>query len=527
MSTNAPQVQQPQDDPFWIPRRVHGGLRHLRRVGRGKNRHYQFKGQLEGEVVKLVIRRHKFFLITPALPLIASILAFIGVVALGSLYPAAGAFWTFLELVVGVAILLTAIYFIYKDLILWWLETYIITNKRVLEWKGLVTPSRQEVPLENVQQVAVDQTSLLSMILSYGDVHLYLVGGKGLLMQHIPNPKKVRDSLQQTTVQAREAKASAKPQIPPDLDWRGVLAILAKGDAVPQLPNPDQKYAHRQRPGDVRRPLRTFGGPLRIPCDVRYTSGEETVMYVQRSKYILVLRLILPILVLLATIVLSLYFPHLLLYTAFAILAILLWIGLTIINYVDDVFIFTNKRIIDIERKFIFFYEEHDQTEYSKIKDILVNVGNPLFLSLDVGTVKVETPGSSPDIVLSFVDHPFSLQDMIYALKGHKEKVEKIEGANKRKEELNTWFGTVLDTMEKTVLGRGVPNLQTLDLFAAAQRAREFGMKVVPVGEDASYPNIESGLIVAQNPLPGTLMQVDSNNPEERPQIQVILSKRP
>ncbi len=525
MSTNAPQVQQPQSDP-WMPKRLHGGLRHLRRVGRGKNRHYQFQGQLEGEVVKLVIRRHIFFLITPALPLIASILAFLGVVVLSNLYPGAGAFWTFLELVAGAAILATAIYFIYKDLILWWLETYIITNKRIFEWKGLVTPSRQEVPLENVQQVAVDQTSLLSMILSYGDVHLYLVGGKGLLMEHIPNPKKVRDSLQQITDQARGAKASAKPHIPPDLDWRGVLAILAKGEEVPKLPNPDQKYP--QRPGDVHRPLRTFGGPLRIPCDVRYTSGEETVMYVQRSKYILVLKLILPILVLLATIVLTLYFPHLLLYTAFAILAILLWIGLTIINYVDDVFIFTNKRIIDIERKFIFFYEEHDEAEYSKIKDIRVIVGNPLFLSLDVGTVFVETPGSSPDIILSFVDHPFFLQDRIYALKDFKEKiVDKVKAKNERKEELNQWFGTVLDTMEKTVLGRGVPNLQKLDLFAAAHRAREFGMKVVPVGEDASYPNIESGLIVAQNPLPGTLIHVESDNPEERPLIQVILSKRP
>ncbi len=50
-------------------------------------------------------------------------------------------------------------------------------------------------------------------------------------------------------------------------------------------------------------------------------------------------------------------------------------------------------------------------------------------------------------------------------------------------------LGTVSDTTEKTVQGRGVPNLQKLDLFTAAERAREFGMKVVPVGEDASsYP---------------------------------------
>src|SRR5260221_4966017 len=102
MSTNAPQVQQPQSDP-WMPKRLHGGLRHLRRVGRGKNRHYQFQGQLEGEVGKLVIRRHIFFLITPALSLIASILAFLDLVLLINLYPGAGAFWTFLELLAGAA----------------------------------------------------------------------------------------------------------------------------------------------------------------------------------------------------------------------------------------------------------------------------------------------------------------------------------------------------------------------------------------------------------------------------------------
>ena len=117
MSTNAPQSQQPQNDP-WMPRRLHGGLRHLRRVGRGRNKQYRFQGQLNGEVVQLVLRRHPFFLITPAFPLIGSILALIGVVALSNVYPAGGPFWTFLELIAGVPILLTAIYFLYKDLIL-------------------------------------------------------------------------------------------------------------------------------------------------------------------------------------------------------------------------------------------------------------------------------------------------------------------------------------------------------------------------------------------------------------------------
>lgn len=528
MSTNAPQVQQPQPDDPWTPRRVHGGFRHVRRVGRGRNRQYRFQGQLEGEVVKLVIRRHKLFLITPAFPLIASILGLILVVALSNANPSGGAFWTFLELLAAAAVLVTGIMFLYKDLALWWVETTIVTNKRIFSWRGLASPSRQEIPLDNVQQVAVDQRNMLSLMLDYGDVQLYLVGSGELRMDRIPHPKKVRDAIEQITVQAREGKAAApKTQIPPDLDWHEVLTLLAKGEEVPKLPNPDEKYAHRQRPGRVRGPLRTFGGPLRLPCDVTYATDENTVMYVQRSKYVLAMKLILPIVVLLGTLIATLYFSHLVGYLVTGMLVILLWIGLTIINYVDDVYLFTDRRIIDIERKFIFFNEQHDTTEYSKIKEIQVKVGNPFFLSLDIGTVVIETPGSSPNIILSLVDHPFSLQDIVYAIKGFKEKADKVKAKNDRKEELNRWFGTVLGALEKKVVSRGVPNLQKLDLWTAAEMAQELGMKVVPVGEDSSYPNIDSGLIVAQNPLPGTLMHVESDDPEDRPQIQVVLSKRP
>src|SRR5260370_13886625 len=112
MSTNAPQVQQPQPDP-WTPRRVHGGFRHVRRVGRGRNRQYRFQGQLEGEVVKLVIRRHKLFLITSAFPLIASILDLIAAIALSGANPSGAALWTFLELAASAPVLVSGLTFLY------------------------------------------------------------------------------------------------------------------------------------------------------------------------------------------------------------------------------------------------------------------------------------------------------------------------------------------------------------------------------------------------------------------------------
>ncbi len=82
-----------------------------------------------------------------------------------------------------------------------------------------------------------------------------------------------------------------------------------------------------------------------------------------------------------------------------------------------------------------------------------------------------------------------------------------------------------IDTTEKTGLYRGVPNLQKLDLFTAAERASALGMRVVPVGEVSTYPNIAPGLIVSQNPMPGTL--VESKDSNGKPEIQVYLSRRP
>src|SRR5260370_8569085 len=140
MSTNAPQVQQPQPDDPWTPRRVHGGFRHVRRVGRGRNRQYRFQGQLEGEVVKLVIRRHKLFLITSAFPLIASILGLIAAIALSGANPSGGGVWTFLELAAAAALLVTEIMFLYKNLALWWRYTAIITNKHVFRWTAPTMP---------------------------------------------------------------------------------------------------------------------------------------------------------------------------------------------------------------------------------------------------------------------------------------------------------------------------------------------------------------------------------------------------
>jgi len=530
LSSNAPQAQQAHNDPF-TPRREHGGYWRARKVGKGKNRHWEFKGRHQDEVVKAVLRKSKFFLITPALPFIASLLGLMVVGALFGTNPSGDSFWVLLEIIILVLVIVTGIYFLYTDLALWWVETYIITNQRVLIWKGLLSPSRDEFGVEKVVQVGSDQRGMISLILNYGNVHLYLVGGKEPILERVHNPKAVRDLFEKVTDEFKRNKpAKEEPhQDPKTPELQAALAQLSQKEALPTLPNPDEKYTRFHEPGRVRGPLRTFGGPLRLPCNVKYNGDEYTVKYLQRARSVLVGKLVIPTLIFFGLIISFFYFSSLAVYIGIAILAMFFVFAYIIINYWDDIYILTSKRVIDINRRFIFLDEEHLDIEYSQIKSVDVKVSNPLYIALDVGRVIVETPGNNPNLVMRVVDHPFAVQDMIYTVKGHKEKVDKIKGANDRKDQLNQWFGTIVSTMEQNVLGKGVPNLITKDLFAAAEVAGAIGMKVVPVGEDSSYPKLRSGLIVSQDPMPGTLLieVKDSNGKSEKPEIHVVLSRRP
>ncbi len=526
MSSKAPQAQQAQNDPF-TPRRGQGGYWRARKVGKGKNRHWEFKGQRQDEVVKAVLRKSKYFLVWPAIPFLASILGLVVVGALFGINPSGDSFWIMLEIIMLVLVIISGVYFAYNDLALWWVETYIITSQRVLIWKGLLSPSRDEFGVDRVVQVASDQNGIISLLLNYGNVHLYLVGGKEPILAKVHNPKGVRDLFEKVTDEYKRNKP-AKAEVHTNLENAELQAALAKlsaSDEIPTLPNPDEKYARFHQPGRVRGPLRTFGGPLRLPCNVKYNGDEYTVTYIQRARAVLVGKYIIPVLIFLGLIISLFFFPSLDVYIGIGILVMILVFIFIFINYWDDIYILTSKRIIDINRRFIFLDEEHLSIEYSQIKSVDVKISNPLYLALDVGKVIVETPGNNPNLIMRVVDHPFAIQDMVYTVKGYKEKVDKIKDANARKDQLNQWFGTMISTMEQNVLGKGVPNLQKLDLFTAADRANALGMKVVPVGEISSYPNIAPGLIVSQNPMPGTL--ISFKDAGEKPEIQVYLSRRP
>ncbi|MEO8973473.1 MAG: PH domain-containing protein [Ktedonobacteraceae bacterium] len=522
----APVIQPPLDP--WTPHRQ----RHWRVIYRGKDKKLHFHGQEKDETVRMVVRKHKWFLVRPALPFIGAIVLFLLVTSSAFKFSSSGPVWGLLE---GLAVLLmigTGAWFAWRDLVVWWYNVDIITDKRIIRWSGLLSPSRKEVPTEKIQMVALDTNNTLGETLfQYGNVHLYIVGSE-VVLEHVPHPKRVRDAIEGIT---GDIKANKKPDLPPpvpaDPELAKVLADMGKLKDIPKPPDPDSKYPplHKDR---RLGPRRTFGGPFRIVCDVRYSWGESTVMYIQHSWFVLAERLALPIIALLAVLPLTVYIPSTnLLSHAMAnlwwpffgllIVGLLVYILFAYINYVDDVYILTNRRIIDIERKLMFLYEDRMDVEYKSIRDIRVKLPNILMTLLDIGDVYIETPGSSPDIVFKLVPHPLFIQDKINELKGLKEKVDKIEDENKRKKELHMWFGTVLTTQEQEraqrTSSRGAPDVSGMDLFEAMEKADELGLEVVVLGEKPVQSDF--GKVVHQNPPHGTLVEAGG-------ELQVWLGRR-
>ena len=110
-------------------------------------------------------------------------------------------------------------------------------------------------------------------------------------------------------------------------------------------------------------------------------------------------------------------------FSVYSAILLIAWIAFFIIwtNYYLDILIVTNKRVIDIEQKG-FFHREVSTLRLDNIQDISVNISGFLATLLDLGTIKIQSAGESPEFIIRDIPRPNRVKATIYEL--HNKMIE-------------------------------------------------------------------------------------------------------
>lgn len=486
-----PPNQPPQRPPSWRAQ--------ARVVARTRPMVYQparplsFRGQNAGERVIWIKRQSKLSLLATGAPLLLGFVALIALHFLLGTQPQIGGTVQILGMIV---LALFTLRWVVTDFWNWFFRIYVLTDQRVIGFRGLFNRTTEEVPLKSVAQVLMERPSPLYVFFNIGDLVVRPIGSP-LNLPGVAHPRDVADSILEMQsnpnygLPASALPAPAGPQLRVrSKKLRDALDELAKPAPMPATP--------------PARGLTSFNAFLHRKIPIRFIEGESVIEVVYRHWFILLRDEAPAIIILIVGVALSVLLrnsnpqsglPGLL--AAMAVLISLVVGGLTYMNWADDVFILTTHRVIDIDRLFFLLAEYSNDAPYARIQDVHVE-RNWLGMLLGFGSIAVETSGRKYPIKMNDVPRAFSLMDRIFSQINLLRERESVMAINKQKKENHQWMATILGDLVTEV-----PDVRGHTVIEAAGRARAAGLKLV-VDVERPAPGVSAGVVLEQSPTAGT-----------------------
>ncbi|PIP27665.1 MAG: hypothetical protein COX30_00710 [Candidatus Moranbacteria bacterium CG23_combo_of_CG06-09_8_20_14_all_39_10] len=126
--------------------------------------------------------------------------------------------------------------------------------------------------------------------------------------------------------------------------------------------------------------------------------------------------------------------------------AMFIWIVLFLIwiDYYFDIWIVTNKRIVNINQKGLFI-RTVSELEFYKIQDVTTEVKGVISTFLNFGNVFIQTAGEKERFVFQQVPDPYAIKDLIMNLEEKEEKAGNCERARDEARELESVFRGKID----------------------------------------------------------------------------------
>lgn len=410
----------------------------------------RFPWQGEDEVLVALSHKHVYAFVKSLWLLVFPLLALGGILAIGLTTHLGGSvlYGAAALVIVGACALVAWFYVDWRN------DYYAVTNKRIVhvEKTPLVQESRDEAPLENVQDLFVLTPSLTARLVGFKDLGIQTAGARGkVVFKTLGNAALVRDRILEQLERVREEDtAEGREAIRRRLELklgRVKSGLSTSAEAEPVPPGAQSQAVH---PRHTDRGFLNYLVPkMRLEEDRVVTWRKHWFRLVDRAAGPLFLLFIL--LQLGGAVLFSLLSPPAGFANSFWVVFLvglatslfLLWYRYE--NWRNDVYQLTDERIIDIERLPLGLREERREASLAMIQDIRYEIPGLTANLLDYGNVVIETAAREAVFTFDWVHHPRRVQEEIFARIAAFREREKQQQREAKTAELLDWFASYRD----------------------------------------------------------------------------------
>lgn len=91
--------------------------------------------------------------------------------------------------------LLILLSYLFYHLINWYFDTYILTNKRIIEliYKGIFSKKVTEMPLERIDNSNCKVNGIIRTVFGFGNVSVFSISKADITLEAIPDPRRIQN----------------------------------------------------------------------------------------------------------------------------------------------------------------------------------------------------------------------------------------------------------------------------------------------------------------------------------------------
>ena len=357
----------------------------------------------------------------------------------------------------------------------WRNDYFVVTNRRVThhEQVAFLYESRDETPIQRVQDISI-QRAPLGRLLGCGDLTIQTAAKVGsIVFSDAPAPEEMRDAIfgelnrflaTQRATQRRQIRGELASHIAAEAGETPFDAVSTLETPVDRAEEPDLPEAE---PGKLVQAVMWLADMGLVPRTRIMNEKENTVTW--RKHWVFLVADVLPSFLL--SLVLSVltvigllghpaglvaFLPSYPYGTLFFALVAMGWFWWQSTDWANDLYTVTSDRIIDVEKKPLFFAEQRREASLGAIQNVSLKIPNMLAVVFNYGDVLVQTAAQG-EFTFDKAPNPREVQREIFRRMEAFQEAQRATEASRRRAELAEWFA-VYDELRRSGQQPAIPS---------------------------------------------------------------------